>query len=137
MPVYEPLLPSAPVTRDGAWSPQVDVCELPDEYVVLADLPGVAPEAVAVTSEADTLTIAGARRDQRRASGVPFRIERPTGALRRSLRLPGPYDRSRISTKLRDGVLEVRVPKAPATPGERSSRRGPSGSSWRRTGRSW
>ena len=109
--VYAPLLSSAAVTADGAWSPSVDICELPDKYIVFADLPGVAPGDVDVSSEGDTLTIAAARRDPHSAGGVPFRLERPTGRLRRSLQLPGPYDRTKISAQIRDGVLEIRVPK--------------------------
>jgi len=108
---YERLLPLAAVTGDGAWSPSVDIRELPDKYIVLADMPGVEPETVEVSSEKDTLTIAGARRDRLRTAGVPFRLERPTGRLRRSIRLPGPYDRSNISTHVRDGVLEIRILK--------------------------
>jgi HSP20 family molecular chaperone IbpA len=41
--VYEPL-PLPDVASDGAWSPQIDVRELPDEYIVLVDLPGVDPK---------------------------------------------------------------------------------------------
>lgn len=40
--VFEALLKLPDVTADGAWSPHIDVRELPDEYIVLADLPGVA-----------------------------------------------------------------------------------------------
>jgi HSP20 family protein len=109
--VYAPLLPSAAFTADGAWSPSVDICELPDKYIVFADLPGVEPGGVDVTAEGDTLTIAGSRRDRQSAGGVPFRVERPTGRLRRSLRLPGPYDRTKISAQIHDGVLEIHVPK--------------------------
>jgi len=67
-------LPVAAVTCNGAWLPAVDVRELPDEYIVLADL------------------IAGARRDRLHTGGVPFRLERPTGRLLRSLRLPDGCD---------------------------------------------
>lgn len=108
--VYEPL-PLPDVASDGAWSPQIDVRELPDEYIVLVDLPGVEPEAVHVSSEKDRLTIEGARRDRLHASGVPYRLERPTGKLRRSVLLPGPHDRTQIRTRIRDGVLEIRIPK--------------------------
>lgn len=90
--VCEPLLPSPDLTADGAWSPHIDVRELPDEYIVLADLPGVEPEAVHVTTHTNTMTIEGARRDRLHAGGVPYRLERPTGKLRRFVLLPGPYD---------------------------------------------
>jgi HSP20 family protein len=109
--VFEPLLPLPQVTADGAWSPHIDIRELPDEYIVLADLPGVEPEAVHVTTDTDTLTITGARRDRLRAGGVPYLLERPTGKLRRSVPLPGPYDPTKIQTQIRDGVLEINVPR--------------------------
>lgn len=108
---HEPLLLPPDVASDGAWSPQIDVRELPDEYLVLADLPGVEPSAVAVTTNGDTVTIIGSRHDRLHAGSVPFRLERPTGKLRRSVLLPGPHDRTQICTKIRDGVLEIRVPK--------------------------
>jgi HSP20 family molecular chaperone IbpA len=66
---------------NGGWSPPVDVRELPDEYIVLADLPGVEPGAIEVTADQDTLKIAAARRDRLRAGGVPLRLERPTGTV--------------------------------------------------------
>ena len=109
--VHEPLLPPPDVASDGAWSPQIDVRELPDEYLVLADLPGVEPSAVTVTTNGDTVTITGSRHDRLHAGGVPFRLERHTGKLRRSVLLPGSHDRTQIRTKIRDGVLEIRVPK--------------------------
>src|SRR5579859_1308827 len=112
--VDEPLLPVAAVTRNGAWLPAVDVRELPDEYIVLADLPGLKPGDVNVTSDDNILTIAGARRDRLHTGGVPFRLERPTGKFLRSLRLPDSCDAAELETQIRDGVLEVRVPKAGA-----------------------
>jgi Hsp20/alpha crystallin family len=77
--VDEPRLSVAAVTRNGAWLPAVDVRELPDEYIVLADLPGLKPGDVDVTSDDNILTIAGDRRDRLHTGGVPFRLERPTG----------------------------------------------------------
>ena len=113
--VAEPLLPLAPVNGDGAWSPAIDVREHPSEYIVVADLPGVEPATVQVTSEGDVMTIRGARRDRLRAGGVPVRLERPTGKLRRCVPLPG-CDGTRIRTHFRDGVLQIEVPKiGPAT----------------------
>jgi HSP20 family protein len=114
--VAEPLLPLAPVNGDGAWSPPIDVREHPSEYSVVADLPGVEPATVQVTAEGDVLTIRGARRDRLRAGGVPVRLERPTGKLRRCVPLPAGCDGTRIRTQFRDGVLQIDVPKiAPAT----------------------
>jgi HSP20 family molecular chaperone IbpA len=113
--VDESTLPVAAVTRNGAWLPAVDVRELPDEYIVLADLPGLKPGDVDVTWDDNILTIAGARRDRLHTGGVPFRLERPTGRLLRSLRLPDGCDAAELEAHIRDGVLEVRIPRAART----------------------
>jgi HSP20 family protein len=107
----EPLLPFAAVNGDGAWSPPVDVREHATDYIVVADLPGVEPATIEVTADRDVLTITGVRRDRLRAGGVPIRLERPTGKLHRSLRLPAGCDGTKIQTRFRDGVLEIDVPK--------------------------
>lgn len=109
--VDEPLLPLAPVGRFGQWSPAIDVRELPDQFIVLADLPGLKRDEVDVTSDGTMLTIAGARHDRLRAGGVPLRLERPTGKLLRTLRLPDGCDGTKLSAQIRDGVLEVYIPK--------------------------
>jgi HSP20 family protein len=120
--VYEPLLPPAAIAGNMLESPSVDVCELPAEYVVLADLPGVEPAAVEVSSRGATLRIAAVRRDRLHTGGVPVRLERPAGKLQRSLRLPASCHGSKITTQLRDGVLEVRIPKTADSPGGRHER---------------
>ncbi|HEU5372011.1 MAG TPA: Hsp20/alpha crystallin family protein [Gaiellaceae bacterium] len=106
-----PLLPLAPIGRYGQWSPAVDVRELPDQFILLADLPGLKRNDVDVTSDGTILTIAGARHDRLRTGGVPFRLERPTGKLLRTLRLPDGCDGTKLSAQIRDGVLEVYIPK--------------------------
>lgn len=109
--VYEPLRPPAAIAGNMFASPPVDVREFSDEYIVLADLPGVEPAAVEVSSRGDTLTIAAVRRDRLNTGGVPVRLERPAGRLHRTLRLPASCDGSKITAQIRDGVLEVRVSK--------------------------
>ena len=109
--VYERLLLPAAIAGYMPGSPPVDVRELPDEYVVLADLPGVEPAAVEVTSRGDTLRIAAVRRDRLNTGGVPVRLERSAGKFHRTLRVPVSSAGSKITTQLRDGMLEVHVPK--------------------------
>lgn len=55
--VYEPLLTPAASAGNMPGSPPVGIRELPDKYIVLADLPGVEPAAVEITftSRGDTL----------------------------------------------------------------------------------
>jgi HSP20 family protein len=107
----ELLLPFAAASDLGGWSAPVDVREHPARYTVVADLPGVEPSTLEVSAHGDVLTITGTRRDRVHAGGVPVRLERPTGKLRRSLQLPGGCDGNKIRTRLREGVLEIDVPK--------------------------
>lgn len=108
----EPCLPLSALDCGCAWAPAVDVRTVPDEYVVLIDVPGLRQEAVDVTSDGNTLTIAGARRDRLGTGGVPLRLERPTGEFLRSLRLPDGCDSRNLTTHISEGVLTVRIPNS-------------------------
>jgi HSP20 family protein len=101
------------VDSADAFVPAVDIEETADAYVLRADLPGVASADVKVTLLGDVLTIRGERRPVREAGdGVRRRLERTAGTFERSFRLGRPVFADRTQASFRDGVLEVRVPKA-------------------------
>jgi hypothetical protein len=77
----------------------INVRELPDEYIVIVDLPASTRSRSCQLGE-DRLTIEGTRRDRLHAGGVPYRLERPTGTLRRSVLLPGPHERTQTRTRI-------------------------------------
>ena len=96
---------------EWAWTPAVDIFETPDhDLVVSAELPGVRPEAVEVTLEENTLTIAGDRRFDSAGEGRWYRTERQFGAFRRSFKLPRSVDFGAVSAEHKDGTLQVRLP---------------------------
>src|SRR5206468_3824827 len=96
----------------AAFSPAVDVEETPEEFVVRADLPGVAQKDVKVSLVGDTLTIRGERSEERkRKDGGYHRVERSHGAFERSFSFGTPVKDEGVNAQVRDGVLEVRVPK--------------------------
>lgn len=97
-----------------AWSAAVDIREFPDEYLVLVDLPGADPDGIDVHADGDVLTVAARRRDPAGDGARIVRLERPAGRFRRCIRLPGRCDAARITRSLRNGVLEIRAPKAAA-----------------------
>jgi len=121
--VSEPLLTPVGSAGNTPGSPPVDIRELPDEYIVRADLPGVEPAAVEVTSRGDTLRITAVRRDRLNTGGVPVRLERSAGKLRRALALPARCDGNKITTQIREEALEVRVPKTADSSGGRPEAR--------------
>ncbi|WP_210493952.1 Hsp20/alpha crystallin family protein [Patulibacter sp. SYSU D01012] len=94
------------------WTPAVDLIEREGSFVLVADLPGVKPEDVAIEVEGDVLSLSGAREMRRevREGGV-VRAERASGAFRRQLQLPEGVDAEAITARFEHGVLEVEIPK--------------------------
>ncbi|HEV2769809.1 MAG TPA: Hsp20/alpha crystallin family protein, partial [Solirubrobacteraceae bacterium] len=70
--------------------------------------------------ERDVLVLSGERRHEHKEQGEGFyRLERASGAFRRTLHLPEGVEAEGIQASFDKGVLEVRVPK----PAERKPRR--------------
>lgn len=95
------------------WAPAVDVHEEADRFVIVADVPGVDPEAIDVTMENGVLTISGERKDEKREGngGNARRLERVYGAFYRRFTLPDTADAERVEARSTHGVLEVSIPK--------------------------
>jgi HSP20 family protein len=90
----------------------LDVAETPDEYVLSAELPGVAVNNVEVNVEENVVTISGTKPAPEDTETMRYhRIERPYGAFQRSLALPRNVDPEQVTARFRDGVLEVRIGK--------------------------
>jgi HSP20 family protein len=105
------------VDDDGAlfadWAPAVDVQETDKEYVVKADLPDVRKEDVKVGIEDGVLTLEGERKQEKEEKGKKFhRVERVYGKFVRRLALPMEVDAQKVAAEFKDGVLNVRMPKA-------------------------
>ncbi len=99
-----------------SWVPPVDVVETQDELVYSFDLPGVAEDAIDVELHDDTLTVT-ARREQthERSEDGLYRLERRFGTFARTLGVPQGVSPEAVKADLKDGVLEVRVPKPEST----------------------
>ena len=109
--LFDSVFTVAPVIRNGErFVPPVDIEETEEAFVIRADLPGVPAKDVKVTMIGDTLTIRGERTVEARPD--LRRSERVHGAFERSFTLNTPVRADGIEAVYRDGVLEVRVPKA-------------------------
>ncbi|MBI3610250.1 MAG: Hsp20/alpha crystallin family protein [Nitrospirae bacterium] len=96
----------------GAWSPAVDILEKEDEIILKAELPGIQLDDVELQIKDDVLALKGERRFEKEAKKENYYcIERSYGIFSRSFTLPGIVDQTGISAKLKDGILEVKLPK--------------------------
>lgn len=95
--------------------PPVDIVDLDEFILLVADLPGVDRESIDVSVEDGKLTIAGERAAQPELQqGRLVRGERSRGRFTREFRLPRLVDSGRIAAEYRDGMLFVTLPKADA-----------------------
>ena len=97
-------------------SPKVDIYEGEKEFVIRVELPGVSEKDVQVESTNETLIIHGERKEEssEKIERYYYR-ERPYGPFRRTLVLPVGIERERIAANLKDGTLEVVLPKCEVT----------------------
>jgi len=111
--LFDDLWGSSPGTGTGAWVPSSDVLERDDHYVLRLDLPGVKKNDIQVSVEDGGLLIRGERHhEETKESDKLLRTERYAGTFARRFRLGDRIDTERIHAEYRDGVLEIRVPKA-------------------------
>ena len=100
------------LTHGGEFTARFDVKETKDAYVIKADLPGVKEDDLEVSLNGSMLTIRGKREEERKEEGDNYyAIERSSGSFTRSFTLPESSDGDNVSADLKDGVLEVRLPK--------------------------
>ena len=101
--------------RQQAFSPDIDLNDEGDRYVVLVDLPGAEESDISVHLEDQRLTISGKQDYEKQdtdAYGNMVYRERRSGTFERSITLPEPVKQSGMQTKLDNGVLTITIPKA-------------------------
>lgn len=95
------------------WAPNVDIVETPEEFQIKAELPEVKKEDVKVSVDQGVLRLRGERKQETEEKGKKFhRIERSYGTFMRTFTLPDNVDESHVKAEFKDGVLNVRLPKA-------------------------
>jgi HSP20 family molecular chaperone IbpA len=92
--------------------PCTDIFEREDAIVVLADMPGVGPEAVEVDLTGNELTISGRVADPAIEGHTLSSWEYEVGDYRRRFRLSGGIDAETIEATIKNGILQVVLPKS-------------------------
>jgi len=94
--------------------PLMNVVTNDQESVLFAEVPGVEMKDIDLTITGTTLTIKGERKLREEIPDERFyRRERGAGVFGRSLELPHKVDVDRVEANLKDGILTVKLPKAP------------------------
>jgi HSP20 family protein len=103
-----PTTPAVPTTdseRSITLVPRVDILETENEYLVLADMPGVAPKDMDIRFDKGELTVIGRR---------PARRNYEASSYQRSFQVSDAIAVDKISAELKAGVLTIHLPKVEA-----------------------
>jgi len=92
--------------------PKADIYETDHEIIVLADIPGANEKKVDITLEKNILSISATIEPVRTNGYELTYAEYEEGDFQRSFRLSDEIDRDKIEASVRDGVLQLRLPKA-------------------------
>jgi len=94
------------VAQRATVAPAVDIFENKEELLIVADLPGVAKEDLAIQFDKGHLVLEGRLRE--------FGPEEEPFDYRRTFVIPQGIDAEKISANLQNGVLRVALPKPAA-----------------------
>jgi len=108
--VQKPTTTESTRNHERYIAPPVDIYETRDGLVVLADLPGVAQEALDVRVDNNVLTIRGHARHA--VSGDAIYREHELVNFFRQFELSDKVDQNCITADLKCGVLTLQLPKA-------------------------
>jgi HSP20 family protein len=109
---WAPLLPFR-FAEDFVRVPPVDVFEEAGAIVVKAELPGMKKEEIDIHVAGELVTISGKKEKEEKVERKDYlRLERTAGEFTRTVKLPAPIVVEKVTAAYKDGVLELRAPKA-------------------------
>jgi HSP20 family protein len=93
--------------------PAINLYDAQEQYILTAELPGMALEDLDVSITGELLTLRGERKRAEGVSDEGFRRqERQFGRWTRTLTLPERVDGSKATAQLANGILTVTLPKS-------------------------
>jgi len=101
------------LSAEFAWTPDLEVLEKGNEFIVKADVPGMKREDIKVELTDNELTISGERKMEKEEKEKGFyRTERSYGSFFRTITLPEGVKTKDAKAVVKDGVLEIKMPMA-------------------------
>jgi HSP20 family protein len=93
-------------------TPAMDVVETDKQYSLKLNAPGYTKEQISVDVDGNTLIVRGSASEEKEEEGETWiRRERSQNSFTRSVLLGPEIDPSKIKASLKDGILNVQVPK--------------------------
>jgi len=112
--------PLTPFDREAGLAvrrPLMDLADRGSEYVLTAELPGVRKEDLDLRVTPDGLELAAQTSREKEENGRDYAYrERAYESFHRRIAFPAEVVADRVDAKLKDGVLEVRLPKKEPDP---------------------
>lgn len=95
------------------WSPNVDIRETKDNFVLTFELPGISKDDINIHFEDGHLKVEGERKQDEIADGVNLlREERRYGKFYRSFKVNSRVQSDNIEADYKNGLLTITLPKA-------------------------
>lgn len=95
-----------------SFHPAVDIVEDKEDYILRAELPGVARENLKVEVKENRLTLSGKKESAQEKTAGEYRYAESTyGEFARAFELPRNVQGEAIKAEFKDGVLTLRIPK--------------------------
>jgi HSP20 family protein len=92
--------------------PSLDVIDRDNEILVRAEVPGIEKKDLDISLTDNLLTIKGqSSSEKKEEKGDYHRHEISSSSFARSVTLPGAVDSSKATAALKDGILEITLPK--------------------------
>jgi len=92
--------------------PTFEIAETDKEYHVSAELPGLTEKDIEINLEDNILTIKGEKKEEKDEKKKNYHLyERRYGLFNRSFTLPENVDQEKINANIKNGVLEILIPK--------------------------
>ena len=94
-------------------APKVDVMDRDSEVVVRAEMPGMSKDDIDISVSDNTVTLKGSmRKEEEKDDGDYHRREIVSSYVSRTVPLPCDVNGDQAKAKLKDGMLEITLPKA-------------------------
>jgi len=116
---YFPAISFPSLSSKFGWDLAVDLYEEKGNVIAKLALPGINPDDIDISVEADMLRISGKREEEKETKDKNYYSkEIRRGAFSRVLSLPKSVDAAKTSAEYKDGVLQVTMPSAGGAKGK-------------------